>query len=366
MKKAILITNIPAPYRVPVFEILGDCADYEFTVIFAAENEANRKWGDNSLKFLHVFLKGTKTLAKGDGFNYVHFNWSLWGELNRLSPDFVVLGGLNPVHLLGWFWCLVHQVPFGFLTDGWSYSEKDLGRLHRLLRKLLYPRAAAMLGPSKKSLQHYASFGVKQEHLFQTHLCANNPVFLNACKPMSARQHHLLFAGTFTDRKMPLFFAEVCIRIKASIADLNVQIIGSGELESVLLEKLKKADITVTYEGYANQQDLPDIYADARLFLFPTLFDAWGVVANEALAAGTPVITTPYSGAADEIVIHEKTGFVLEPSIADWAEHAIGLLSNLERWDQFSEQAIEVVQPYTYQHAAKGIDAAIQSALTLK
>lgn len=365
MKKAMLITNIPAPYRVPVFERVGSMDGFDFCVIFATSNEANRKWGTTNLRFRHITLEGTRTIAKSDGFNYVHFNWSLWPTLTKESPDLVILGGLNPIHLLGWLWCVTHGKHFAFLTDGWSYSEKDLGMMHRLLRKALYPKASAMLGPSQKSMDHYRTFGVRPERLFQTHLCADNERFQSAAKSWESREYHLLFSGTFTERKMPLFFAGVCQVLKQAIPNLRVQIIGSGELEATLLAQLEAHNIDVTFSGYAPQSDLPGIYANAKLFLFPTLFDAWGVVANEALAAGTPVITTPYSGAADELVIHNNNGYVIEPDVQPWAQKALMLLNDERLWTAYSHQAIESAASYNYDNAARGLSAAIKHSLKL-
>ena len=56
------------------------------------------------------------------------------------------------------------------------------------------------------------------------------------------------------------------------------------------------------FHGFAAQRELPDLYRSAKVFLFPTLADVWGVVANEACAAGLPVIVSPHAGVAGELV----------------------------------------------------------------
>ena len=78
--------------------------------------------------------------------------------------------------------------------------------------------------------------------------------------------------------------------------------------------------IEVGFSGFAKQEELPRLYKSAKLFLFPTKADVWGVVANEACAAGLPVMITPYAGAAGELIIDEKNGFIRELDADAWAD----------------------------------------------
>ena len=81
----------------------------------------------------------------------------------------------------------------------------------------------------------------------------------------------------------------------------------------------------------------------------------WGVVANEACAAGLPVLITPYAGAADELVIDGKNGFVRELDADSWADCAIRLLQNDRRREAFGRHSQLLVKPYDFDAAALGI-----------
>ena len=93
-----------------------------------------------------------------------------------------------------------------------------------------------------------------------------------------------------------------------------------------------------------------------------TRLDPWGVVANEACAAGIPVITCPNAGVADDLILHGYNGFVLELDAAVWCQHVWKLLADRALLDAFSQNALTKVHGYNYEVAAQGIVAALKFA----
>ena len=117
------------------------------------------------------------------------------------------------------------------------------------------------------------------------------------------------------------------------------------------------------FHGFALQKELPALYRSARIFLFPTHADVWGVVANEACAAGLPVIVSPHAGVAGELVVNGENGYVCTLEAELWAEHAASLLAQQERWERFSRRSLALVKNYTFDHAAQGVVDACRFAL---
>jgi glycosyltransferase involved in cell wall biosynthesis len=113
----------------------------------------------------------------------------------------------------------------------------------------------------------------------------------------------------------------------------------------------------VSYEfaGFIPHATLPDYYAQSRLLLLPTSRDCWGVVINEAMVAGTPVITTQWTAAAGELVLHERNGYVLPLDVQGWVSAACDLLDDRARWGEFSQRALQTVREFNYDRAATGI-----------
>src|SRR5208283_3832370 len=105
---------------------------------------------------------------------------------------------------------------------------------------------------------------------------------------------------------------------------------------------------------------LPDYYAQSRLLLLPTSGDCWGVVINEAMVSGTPLITTEWTAAAGELVLHERNGYVLPLDVQSWVSAASELLSSDSKWEAFSNCARQTVKEFNYDRAADGILDALE------
>jgi glycosyltransferase involved in cell wall biosynthesis len=122
--------------------------------------------------------------------------------------------------------------------------------------------------------------------------------------------------------------------------------------------------LDVHFHGFASQNELPSLYQSARVFLFPTQADVWGIVANEACAAGLPVLVTPFAGVAGELVVDGRNGFVRELNIDEWSARAAQLLDDGGLWRSFSLDSLARVRRYHFDSAAQGIVDACACALS--
>lgn len=360
--KFCIVTNIPAPYRIPIYNLLAEEFGSNFLVIYCAHSESNRKWNLEGFNFNHLFLKENVT-EKKDG-RFIHNNPDVWKQLKSFNPDAVITTGFNPTFLYSWLYCLLHGKKHIPMTDGWIASEAGLSALHRIVRKCVYSTSRAFICAGKNGFDLYSAYGIKREKMFQSHLCIDNNRF--SSKPFSERNYDLMFSGQFISRKLPLFFADVAAEVKKSRPNLKTLIIGGGPQEKEFLERLDAAGVDYDYRGFVSQQDLPAVYNDTRLFLFPTRLDPWGIVANEAMASGVPVITTEYAGIINDLLIDGENGLVLDIDKELWAKQIIDLLDNRELFDRMSKKALENVKKFNFSAAAGGIKEAVCYALKRK
>lgn len=360
--KILLITNIPAPYRLPIYERLAQVYGDDFLVIYAAKTEANREWKMTITGFNHRFLNENST-AKKDGFNYVHNNPDVWHHLWTFKPDVVITTGFNPTHLYGWLYSVIMRKKHIPMSDGWSVSEAHLSWIHTLMRTLVYKTSHAFIGASSNTLDLFKSYHLNEEKLFQSHLCIDNDRFTTTAS-LEERHYHLMFSGQFTHRKLPLFFAEVARAVREHIPDLKLLILGNGPLKEEFFALLERYHLSYHYAGFVDQASLPSYYGDAKLFLFPTLLDPWGVVANEAMASGTPIITTPFAGVINDLVIEGETGVILPVEVDAWGDAIVALLNDPKRWQKLSQKGQQHVQAYNFTTAAQGIHNACIYATT--
>jgi glycosyltransferase involved in cell wall biosynthesis len=145
----------------------------------------------------------------------------------------------------------------------------------------------------------------------------------------------------------------------------SILFVGAGTLENSIraAAALHEPLVDTVIHGFAAQRELPDLYRSARIFLFPTVWDPWGVVANEACAAGLPVIVSPEAGVAGELVRDGENGFVcsLDPEL--WAQRATMLLARPALHEDFSRRSLRLVGDYSYDNAAAGLVEACRFSL---
>jgi glycosyltransferase involved in cell wall biosynthesis len=276
-----------------------------------------------------------------------------------LKPRVVITGQYYPACIAAFLYAKIAGCKHVCLYDGWQGFDRHLSFYHRWLRRLFYRNSDAFIGVSSHTRKLFESYGVDVSgRFFWSPLVVDNRRFFNS--PEAPKRYDILLSGRFVDTKLPEFTVRVLGRIKQSRPGLSVLIIGNGDKLEYVREGLRAQGIEVTYPGFIQQEDLPSQYRQARLLLMPTKGDCWGLVANEAMAVGVPVITTPYAGVKDDLVKHGENGFVLPEVEEDWARESLRLLEDTALYDAFSRACRPAVEPYTFENAAKGIVEAVR------
>jgi glycosyltransferase involved in cell wall biosynthesis len=360
--RTVIVTNIPAPYRIPIYQRLAVILGAgNFHVIYCADNEANRDWLFDRAGFDFTVLRACQINWYE---RYIHVNLDVIDVLKRFSPEVVITTGFNPTHLLAFAYALFGRCKHIPQTDGTFESEQRLYMVHRLARRLVFASSNVFIGASEGSMRLYQHYRIARSRCFQSHLCANNAEFL--ALPDQAREFDLMFSGRFASEKNPEFALDVAAGVAKRLGrKLSVLMLGSGPL----LEKAKAhaaslaEQLSVVFPGFVQQAELPGFYASAKVFLFPSSWDPWGVVANEACAAGQAVIVSPHAGVANELIRNGENGFVCELDLALWIEKATLLLSDPELLASFSTASRQLVEPYNFDAAAQGVVDAVQAAI---
>ncbi len=148
-------------------------------------------------------------------------------------------------------------------------------------------------------------------------------------KPMLVRKEEnpviFLFVGSLTARKgLPVLLDAWSKLIRQSGCDCELWIAGAGSLPAPVVASL---DSSVRLLGKIAREDLPTLYNQAHVFVFPSFFEGLAMVQLEAAACGLPIIGTSASGAT-EIVEEGVTGFVIEPGNTDQLIDKMALLRN--------------------------------------
>jgi glycosyltransferase involved in cell wall biosynthesis len=354
MLRIALITNHPPPFRIPIYHKVAATPGIDLRVIFCSPREPNRQWEVPPMHFDHVFLKEHFVTR---GSNFIHNNPDVLTKLSEIAPDVIVTTGFNPTYLYAFAYAVLRGIPHVPMTDGTDVSEQGLSRWHKMIRRIVYARSRAFISASHGGRRLYEGYGIPPERCFQSCLCADNEAFLHMEAPANKR-FDLIFCGRIVNDKNPLFTLEVAERAARRLRRrIRLLYVGTGEQEEqVRQEAARRADMVhAVFHGHAAQHELPRLYASARIFLFPTVHDAWGVVANEACAAGLPIVVSPHAGVVGELVVDGENGFVCPLDLEAWTDRVTLLLSDEALYQRFARRSSAIVSNYTFDHAASGI-----------
>jgi glycosyltransferase involved in cell wall biosynthesis len=173
-----------------------------------------------------------------------------------------------------------------------------------------------------------------------------------------------LFSGQFTERKGVDLLLTAFARVARERSDVALALLGDGPLRAGLLEGLEpEVRRRVQSPGHVAQADLPAWFAAADAFVFPSRHDGWGVVVNEACAAGLPVVTMDSVGAAHDLVVDGQNGFVLSRDDAEGLYRRMRWLAEHPREARkFGERSRELVAKFSLERGIELLEAAIRPA----
>ena len=134
--------------------------------------------------------------------------------------------------------------------------------------------------------------------------------------------------------------------------DVKIHIVG-GQPTQEYQELCRELGLTnICFDGFMKKQTLIRYYQASDLFVLPTREDIWGLVINEAMAYGLPVITTDRCVAGLDLVENGVNGYIVPVADVDALADSINTLFTLD-WTQMGERSLEKIRPYTIEAMAK-------------
>ncbi len=139
--------------------------------------------------------------------------------------------------------------------------------------------------------------------------------------------------------------------------NINLVFVGDGALRSELEDHIRKHNIrNVHFAGFKNLTEMPEYYAMADIFVIPSFNECWGIVVNEAMCFGLPVIASDTVGSIPDLVINGENGFIYKTGdIDELAEKLNVLAKNKTKRHNFGKKSLEIVKNYSYENDIRGI-----------
>ena len=365
MPTVALITNMPTPYRVPVLDLLAENHLFDLRVLYLTEREQNRDW---VFEYERPFARVLNSKFISIGGRDIHVNIGLFQKLLKLDPSVIICTGYGPAFLVGYLFAILFKKKVIVHTDGDPLSESKLGPAHKLIRKFLKPYIDAVVCTGEKAKQMYIQNGFQESQIFVSPLSIDNSLFESSNLKLEDRDIDLLFVGRLEKIKNPEFFLRLCARIQAKFEKkLTIFVAGSGN-QRLMLENLSQETefegVSITFTGFLQKEQVNELFGRSKVFVFPSIIEPWGLVANESCASGTPVVAIANIGAVDELLFNEHNSYILNNfDFEEWADRIISLLSSNQLWNRMSINCSKSVSNFSFQSSAAGLSEAINYAL---
>lgn len=376
--KVAFFTGYIPPYALPVFQELNRRIS-RLSIFLSTTMEGNRQWSSDWGE-LDVRVQSTMTHKSKwrhrIGFSdtkETHIPFDTLRQLRIAKPDVIISEELGYRSLLCSLYQLAHPAtPLILVCNLSEHTEQNRGAARLLLRKLLSKRATITTVNGESGRRYLVSQGFDSARIHSfpyTHVPGKfETVPLNREREGSALQ--LLSVGELSERKGILpFLEQLCVWCQRNATRMvKFRLIGSGPLEEAARTLNLPPNLTLEVSGYQDYDRVSFEMGCSDLLIFPTLADEWGMVVNESLAAGLPVLGSRYSQAAEELLKDGVNGWIFDPTdINDVQEILNAVLAlPLASLDDMRIRCRESIAERTPQWAASKMISAIRSALEEK
>ena len=171
----------------------------------------------------------------------------------------------------------------------------------------------------------------------------------------------ILFASKLQERKHCDHLLEAYLQLAATGIEAYLLIVGDGEMRASLEQRVRESGLSgVVFAGFRNQSELPRLFDLSTVFVLPSRHEAWGLITNEAMAAGLPVIVSDDVGCAADLIRDGENGFVFP--VGDIAALRDALSATLEpgRATQLAEQSRAIIARWSYAEDIEGLRDALR------
>lgn len=284
--------------------------------------------------------------------------------LDRIDADAVAITSYStPDAHAALAWCRRRgRVAVMMFDSRAEDAERSLWR-ERIKRALVTQYDAALVAGTPQA-DYAVSLGMPRNRVFTPLDVVDNAFFRDGAVRERAGRGGLgtsfLSVNRFTERKHVGLLVEAYRRYRADAsAPWPLVLVGDGPLRPALE---RQAGEGVTFAGFQQVEALPAYYGAAGAYVHPARADQWGLVVNEAMASGLPVLVSSGAGCARDLVREGETGFTFDP---DDAGALAGLLSQVasDRTDRerMGQAAAARIAAYTPEAFADGLWDAVRA-----
>ncbi len=295
--------------------------------------------------------------------------------IRRAKPDVAMVPGWYSVSLvMAAISARAAGIPVLYRGDSQLMTASGFpARARRVRTTALLKLFTGFLSVGKRNHSYLRSYGVPEKRISFSPPCVDNSFFSNAADSVdrtaeraalgiSEQEFVVLFAGKLEPKKRPWEVIEA-----AGLMDSHptVVIAGSGEMDHTCRRIAASTNAVTHFVGFMNQTEIARLYAVADCLVLPSDYgETWGMVVNEALAAGIPCVVSDRVGCSPDLIDDGQTGYVVPfADTAALAEALQKIRDALCRGHVFKAACRARAELYSLAAATRSLRSAIHTAL---
>ena len=285
---------------------------------------------------------------------FVHFSkrqqWKYIRHVLR-EYDTVIFNGYTGLSFLMLFVLnLWYRKSIGIDSDT-QYREPS-GLFKRCLKRIYLnfvfgnKHVYGLAGGNHTHKNLFRNFGMKEDRIVLMPMMVDNSRFDNAeYKQRSTEVIRFVYVGRLIECKNLDLMIRAFVAHHQKYHNSELHIVGKGVLEESLKKKYASCDF-VLCDGPKYGDDLLAVYRQNHVLVLPSTYEPWGLVVNEAMSAGMPVLVSNEVGAHYDLVDGNDTGFVFDAYEEQSLIDAMEQISNMDTYKKYADNAYNFMHNY--------------------
>lgn len=376
-KRIVVIHNILwAPYKAPVFSELNSICEevgWELFVVHVAER-GEVQWKLGSIAKEHHQYQ-YKVL-----FNGALEDISCWRKvvgllktIYKLKPDVAIIPGYS--ELYNWFaltYCMLRGIP-RIVTFDSTEADRIRKPFNEYIKKIYIGEFHYAMTYGTKSREYIHKLGMPFDKIYLRCQASNVAELNRIMKVLPPRKKEsgkirLLYIGRLSPEKnlhrLITAFTAANRKTQSEIK-CDLVLVGDGPQRAELERAVADLGVNnIIFEGGVSWSETVKYYCDSDIFILPSLSEPWGVVVNEAMICGLPVLVSTQCGSAHDLVFDGVNGYKFDPKDEKELEDKICLMiSRPENLVEMGERSREFISEYSPKNAALQMHRCIQNCI---
>jgi 1,2-diacylglycerol 3-alpha-glucosyltransferase len=309
--------------------------------------------------------------------------------LDRVNPKVVAIPGWSAnIALCALDWCRKNRVPAVVMSDSTTWESVRRPRWREAVKTRLLRGFSSALVAGTPHADYVGQLGMHRSRIFLGYDAVDNKYFqdrtLNAGEEYGAWnvEHNLpsryfIVSARFIPEKnlQCLLTAYKCYQDICEVRQVedvyykawDLVIVGDGPLLGSVLETRSALGLeeSIHLAGFRQYDELPFFYASASCMILPSISETWGLVVNEAMACGLPVLVSNRCGCSADLVREGANGHVFDPLDCEQLANLMYRMTSLDeeqRW-KMGVASRRIIQDWGTERFAAGLEEAANKAL---